>query len=520
MKMKSNIYVRRYLTSLSLVICQLSFGFAQQGESAYRYDDATQLWRLSDNAAALQMDSSRNRGMAELQLEHRDGDYRRVQEGGQRNLLAFNTERYQNVGKYLAGYGRFSFNMDRTKDRAWADVYRPYNATPYYPGSDVAGKYDQQSFAFTGALGSVPVGHFRFGARLDYEVGDLSRLRDPRSRSELLDYRIVPSVAYTTGHHTFALAPYYQRRKEKLVGITTVQNDPNLAYYEMRGLEQTFGSVGAYKGFARQWVDHRLGGSLSYGYRSGSLTSLTSLYMDYGSEDALEDEKKRPGSYTSLHYALASRHRIAADGLLHAIDLQMSLDQGYGDELKQQRVQTTDDQTGYSSYHYETLITYKKRYQQRRFAASVGYRLNFTQEQTVTSYAGLLFDCELHHQKQLLPTSTFDRQRFGLTAEGGKSMLGGRLWADLSAGYHFTGTDDSDLQLAEPGSAYAQQVLLPDMVYYTANYWQARATVKYLFPVTVKQVSTTCYVKAYADYLRSNNNLDQKVVGICIGVEN
>ena len=91
-----------------------------------------QLWRLTENAATLQLDSSANRGYAEFQAEHRSGDYRRVQEGGQRNQLTFQTERYQSIGKYLMGYGHFRFDMDRTKDRAWADVMRPYNANPFF----------------------------------------------------------------------------------------------------------------------------------------------------------------------------------------------------------------------------------------------------------------------------------------------------------------------------------------------------------------------------------------------------
>ena len=51
----------------------------QAQEGLYRYQDATQLWRLTDNAAGLGLDNSENRGSAEFALEHRSGDYRRVQ---------------------------------------------------------------------------------------------------------------------------------------------------------------------------------------------------------------------------------------------------------------------------------------------------------------------------------------------------------------------------------------------------------------------------------------------------------
>ena len=54
---------------------------------------------------------------------------------------------------------------------------------------------------------------FTGGVRLDYQVGDLSRLRDPRSRSELLDYKLTPSLTYTSGQHTLGISGHYRRRK-------------------------------------------------------------------------------------------------------------------------------------------------------------------------------------------------------------------------------------------------------------------------------------------------------------------
>ena len=121
-------------------------------EAHYRYADATQLWRLTDNAAGLSLDSAGNRGIAYFDLQHREGDYHRVQEGGQCNQLEFYTERYQRINPILVAYGSFRFDMDRTKDRSWCDVMRPYNSNPYYSGSSVAGKYDTQQFDLSAAV--------------------------------------------------------------------------------------------------------------------------------------------------------------------------------------------------------------------------------------------------------------------------------------------------------------------------------------------------------------------------------
>ena len=177
-----------------LAFSNLLFLTATAQEGYYRYEDARQLWRQTDNAAGLSLDTIRNRGYALFEFAHRDGDYRRVQEGGQSNQLTFKTERYQTIAGVLVGYGRFHFNMDHTKDRAWCDVMRPYNSNPFMPGSSVRGAYDTQLFDFTAAIGTIKLRGLTAGMRLDYKVADLSRLRDPRSRSQLLDYKLTPSL--------------------------------------------------------------------------------------------------------------------------------------------------------------------------------------------------------------------------------------------------------------------------------------------------------------------------------------
>ena len=127
---------------LALLVLLGTSDLSAQNEAQYRYADATQLWRLTDNAAALSLDSGYNRGVAYFDLQHREGDFRRTQEGGQKNQLEFATERYQRINQLLVGYGSFRFDMDRTKDRSWCDVMRPYNADPFFSGSSINGKYD------------------------------------------------------------------------------------------------------------------------------------------------------------------------------------------------------------------------------------------------------------------------------------------------------------------------------------------------------------------------------------------
>ena len=501
-----------------------------QSEGLYRYQDATQLWRLTDNAAGLGLDNSANRGYAEFALEHRSGDYRRVQEGGQRNQLAFETERYQKIGRYFVGYGHFRFDMDRTKDRAWADVMRPYDANPFYAGSSVRGKYDRQQFDLSAALSTIAIPlagerldrELTLGARLDYKVADLSRLRDPRSRSELLDYKITPAVAFVFGNNTVGLSGHYRRRKEKIPNMTTVQQDPNLAYYQMYGLGEAVGTVGGYSGYQREWVNHQFGAELSYAIGGKSLNTVG---ISRGAEDVWGQYKFSPGRYIAYNYKAASHNRFGTGRLLHSVDVEANWQQGYADEYRQQLVQEKDPETGFTSYRYETQITYRKRQQLTTFDALLHYRLSrlccnsvAAPATAIAAYVGLQASLSGSSNEHLLPSSKLKHQRLNLALEGGYGLLKGRLWLDASATYsHAT---KADLALADATTDVARQVLLPDMCYYDANYFRAQLSAKYLFHLKVKGYRATFYAKAYGDLITAQHSMDRKTVGLTLGMYN
>ena len=520
---------KKFLAGLVLLVCLVSIDCLAQ-EETYRYADATQLWRLTDNAAGLALDSSANRGVSFFDLQHNESDYHRIQEGTQRNQLQFYTERYQQISALLVGYGSFRFDMDHTKGRAWCDVMRPYNSNPFFSGSSVSGKYDTQQFDLTAALGTRQLWGFTGGLRLDYSVGDLSRLRDPRSRSELLDYKLAPSLTYSTGSHTVGIAGHYNRRKEKIPSMTTVQQDPDLKYYLMTGMEQATGTTGGYSGYNREWVDHRFGAELTYGYNNGNVKSLSSVTIERGSEDVLGTYKYEPGHYTSYRYGLASHNRISSDRMLHQIDLTAGYEQAYADEYRQQLVQERDAEKGYTSYHYETLITFKKRYQVKQLNADLHYRLSAVDGSTsttvpegspagITSYIGAKATLHQAENKHLLPASSLEYTHLDFALEGGTSLLKNRqLWLDAEAGYHLS--TKADLQLTDATTDYAAGVLLPDMQYYDANYWRGHLALTYQFPLSLKGKRTTAFVSAYGDYLSADHGLNGSTVGLSFGLFN
>lgn len=500
------------------------------GEPEYRYKNLTQLWHNTSNAAGLSLDDSPNRGFASIGFNHRGGDYHRVQEGGAMNNMQFFTERYQRLGRYLYSYGKVDFNLGRTKDRAFADQYRPYNSNPYQSGSDIAGSYDHQDFDMVASVGTTDFSGWRFGLQLNYQLGDLSRLRDPRSRSQLLDYRLTPSVSYTMGGHTLGLSGYYDRRKEKMGPLVTVQSDATLTYYLFSGMEYATGTIGGYSSFNREWVNHQVGAAMDYGYRSDSFHTLNSFGISRGEEYAYGTYKYEPGRYFTYLYNVQSQNRLLTGNVLHQVDVRMDWQQGYADEYRQQLIIKNDPQIGTTSYTYEKQLEFRKRYQVRTFDCAFRYRANFLNDApsrllqqataSLKGYTGFSIDTHKASNRHLLPLSSSDFSRINFQLENGISLFKQHLTADLTLGYSVS--TRADLQLADDSSVLAQRVLLKDLPYYDANLLHERLQVMYQFPLTIKKSRAMWFVKAFGDFTSANSAGHPNLynVGFSVGLFN
>mgnify|MGYP003590693887 FL=1 len=134
----ANMMNKYILLIISLAVTPAFAQDSLMNRGKYIYLDTKTLWHNTYNAAGLGLDMVANHGIANFDYSYNGGDYHRVQEGTSTHNLQFFTERFQQISKTLYGYGKFDFNNGRTKDRAWADVMRPYNSDPYFSGSSVS----------------------------------------------------------------------------------------------------------------------------------------------------------------------------------------------------------------------------------------------------------------------------------------------------------------------------------------------------------------------------------------------
>lgn len=499
----------------------------------YKLMDETQPWRLTQNAAGMSLDiekfdSTANRGIAYFDYTHQDGDYHRVQEGDMVNQLRFFTERYQQIGKYLYGYGSFDFNMGRTQNRAWSDVLRTYNSNPYISGSSVFGKYDHQNITLQAKLSSVQLGHFNYGVALDYQVGDLSRLRDPRSRVNLADYRITPSIVYSFAPDPkgmksgLGLAAHYDRRKEKIPGMTTVQTDPNLMYYVMTGLENASGNIGGYNGYMREYVNHEFGGEASLYWQKtekGLDNTVVTYSFDRGKENVYGTNKYQPGVFVYSRWGVAIHESESTEKNVFTSDLTYNYTRGYGDEYRQERITTIDEVTGYTSQVWNTTFTYKKRYQLKTKDFRIHFRHSRKNSQGIHSYWGFNYNRLSVMNKRLLNTSELKYKLYEVNIEAGK-LIGSHLWIEGNIGKGGARkASNATLSLADETTAYATNVLIPDMDYYQAKIkLMGHLQAEYQHPITIKGQTNNWFARVYGDYLKTNNKLEKYQVGVSVGV--
>lgn len=518
--MKQKRYIMAGLLGIALSSPAAAEGF--KTKSSYDYANATQLWKGSTTAAGITRDSISEQGVTYFKLYRTEGSHRRVQEGDAVNQLTFFSESYKKIGKYLYGYGKVEFDMSRQFNRAWSDVYRSYNANPYISGSNIPGKYDNQDFRLSASVASIDLGGFTYGCLLEYNVGDLSRLKDPRSRTNLAEYKIAPSITFHLNGHIFGGSAFYHRRKEKIPSITTVQTDPNLKYYQMTGMEHAEGGTGIYNAFERQFVHHEFGGEISYSYQYGQYRTLNTVGLKRGHENVNGDMMYSPGKLFTSFYHFQSAHLFHTSSKIHRFELAGSLQQDYADEYRQEKVTEKNPETGIESSRWETLLTYHKRYKIEVLNLSAGYRMYWKKTPSsheVKGYVGGKVQYEQASNKFSLPDSELGYRFMDASIDGGYGWEFRKhrsLWLEGKFGYLMT--FKTNLTLSDTSTDYAQQVLIPDMKYYSSSVFHADLAVQYNFFLKGRKLLIPLFARAEGGIQKTNRSTFNKGFGVAVGI--
>ena len=474
--------------------------------SSQALETALQQFQATNNAAGMGLYQPESGSKTQIETFYSAGDDHLTQQGSPDYGFDFSTLRYDRFSDKLFMRGTFHYTLDREKERVWSDVRDPWFSIPYIYGNAVAKDYDKHQCGLTFDLYTAPLADWiSLGVRTQYEVADISGLRDPRPRTGSLDYQVVPSVLLSFGPHHVGLDLGYGYSKEKLSGLTTIQSYPNLYYYKMAGLDHVDGAIGAYSGFKRQFYGSRFLGDLSYNYTAGDFRALLSGGMEYGRLDAYGDKKQSPGSWNYYLYTAVADVLFPTGNLLHQLHAEGRMKDAGADEYLQELNAEKDPETGVTTETWVTLYTYTNRYMLQQYRLALDYTLFGGREGTDYHWslqAGAAWE---HFNKACyLPSSVFGAGALSFSLGGTVRLLDVRRHrieaGVLAQGSLPTGT----VRQFQYDNEYTREVLEPDAAYYGRQRFVGSSSLTWTFPLNLgKAGKANGYVRLSGGYRKA-----------------
>ncbi|MBN1988520.1 MAG: hypothetical protein JW783_03900 [Bacteroidales bacterium] len=481
-----------------------------------------QHWINTDNAAGLAFANVNKGGFTTFEKYFSGGNHHRAQEGDGLNGIRFYSEGYRSFNKRLFARGSFHFNKFIEQNRAWSDVVNTNNSNPYIMGSSVKGDYDSQQIGLTLKVYTDTIGRFTYGLSSNYEVLDVSRQRDPRTRTYLLDYNIVPSVTYkVSANSKLGANLYYRFQKEKMPSITTVQTDPNLKYYTFWGLQNFTSNVGGYKGFRRQFESDFIGSAVQYNYTNDAVNVLVSGGVDLQWQETAGEKKQSPGSFNSFGYNLLTSVLIKSNRFVHNAVLAAKYSNGAADEYRQSLFTILDPATGTSSEYWVTDYIYKNRFVTETYNLDLSWKTyGLKQNGHETKWSlGIDASYSSFSNTYYLPTSTYSASVACAGISGSYLLLDRRSHSIEISSYAKGGINlDAELDLANT-SEVSDLILTPDLEYYKRSTAQVGGAITYNFPlVFAGRGAMTGYARIYGENMFASNSYNWHVFGLAIGL--
>lgn len=500
------------------------------------------LWQHTQNAAGIALDPlpQVTRGESGFSYGKTNSDLRTSQQGSSQHLGAFYAEQQLPVASWLVAQGRFVYGMSRYVERNWSDRSNgtelsllssdfsnrfspPLNSyfstspaalgvstfhhslSPFDAGSEQLGRYDAQTVDTEFRLATSTPRLWNFGLGVKYAVNDLARLKDPRSRARSLQYSLAPAVVYTPRWGQIGATLWYERQKEKIDNVTSVQQDAQWNYFTLHGLEHLSGGAGSYQGFTRQWVDHTGGGEINIGREFRKAAILFSVRFQRSHEEAVGNNRFTPSEFEEQNLQISDFGKLRLGNWWLVKQDEVLWQRGYTNEHTQSLTLITDPQTKIVSRHYETLLSLQKRFQTSRFAAFTHFRALHTTSpweetslthQQLDGFYGWSLGYENFEQRYLLSNSSRETQRLLITLEGGKLLTKG-WWTSAEVGASLALNHQLHLSsTTSPLSSLWEQQQMLD----ARHIGRAAFHLRYDFSMLIARIPLRFFARASAEY--------------------
>lgn len=352
-----------YTVFFSIFVLHTTHAQTVSTELKHEIHELNNLWLNANNAAGLGFTNFESYGLSYIGYQQSNGNLRRAQQGDSNGGLIFGSQRYNKIGNDWYTWGQFSFQTDREKNKSWSNVFNPYNDSPYIFGDSVKATYDKQLFDLKAKIAKRANDTWGYGLSLNYNAGDMSRIRDPRTRTFIVNYSAQPSVVIALGQsQQVGLNIGLGFEKEKMPSVVTIQTDPKIDYYFFLGNENAYAVLDGYKAFSRQYTTLKYNAGLQHVYKSNNTQLFNSLSYLNRKQEVLGSERESPGNFKSQQFEFESRLSQISGKYMFGYQLVGNYKAGVANEYLQERVEIRNPETGVTSREWKTLFVYNNRY--------------------------------------------------------------------------------------------------------------------------------------------------------------
>lgn len=531
---------RYYFTILLVGFCVLNLRLFSQEISTQEEHNMHLLKNdllNSENASGLIFTDFKQYGISDLGYKYKKTDLNRAQSGDTESGLEFVSERYDRILTDWYTWGKFEFHMNREKNRNWSSVFNTYDDSPYIFGDSVKSSYDKQFFDLQAKIAKRFGSKVALGIGLNYYAGDMSRLRDPRTRSYLVNYSFVPGLMYAINDkNTIGFNIGVGFEKEKMPSITTVQTDPKIDYYFFLGNENAYSVLDGYKGFDRQYVTFHYNFGLQYNLKTVNAGWSNDFGLKIRKQEVLGSERESPGNYLSSTINASSQFYYQFKKHILNMHFKANYKNGFADEFLQERIEIRDTVTGSTSKEWITLYTYDNRYVNNvyDFSLNVDLRNLIKNGNDYSWMAGIKAYLDGFSNKYYLPYSAFESQRLSLGAYGSVRLFEKNTHSmNVSMGVDYIFNTFNNVELNSIASLpettslssaqqatqrVASEIILKDAELFKQDVLSFSASINYAFPIMVKKTRLTGQLKLHGNYKSASTFGDESFIGASFGI--
>ncbi len=482
-------------------------------------------WLNTSNPASIGIKTMPQTGLTQIGTSYATGNLKRVQESGRITDWHFKSNSYKSL-KNLNVWGNFEFRQQRHSERHYADMPFPFNGNPFIAGSDIKSSYSHQIFDFDVKISSLKLFEKLYsGLGVQYTLGDFSRLQDPRSRDQYIDFSITPGliIEINPRNHFGANFKYRYRKDKSNTYVIKSQFTPDekFSLFLQEGLGVYEKKIATY--FDRRIKGNYLGGEIQYEYCSDNF-SLLSAFNILHRKDLIEDKSQAsPGDYINSALGAFIKGELKNGTVsTNIFNILFNADIGESDKFIQQLQSVTDPESGITTSHYETVIIIPS-FKNHEIKSSINWTFYKLNNDSYKWFSGIEAGYHIFSSDYIgySPPSSLSLSKINSSLFGGYEIFRKErrsLNINTLAGYLFTPSSNISISSELPSNRQIiyNQVIIPDYEIATDNIVKFCLSANYIFPLTKNTNTDGIFTILYRQYL--SGSLNRYYLGISFGL--